>query len=129
MAFKEALVRYEDETASQECPYGNTVRVITGGLGGVANVHVIEVAEGGEHFHSGYDEVYYVLSGRGSLRMLDKDFELRPGAVAVIPADTVHSLKAEAGAPLRFVIFGTPAMSVEDPRFMPRKVEGGRGHV
>ncbi len=120
MALKEALVRYEDETPSQECPYGNTVRVVTGGLGGVANVHVIEVTEGGGHFHAGYDEVYYVLSGTGVLCMLEDEFELRPGTVAVIPADTVHSLKAHEGAPLRFVIFGTPAMSVDDPRFIPR---------
>ncbi len=121
MTLKEAVVRYEDETPSQECPYGTATRVVTDGLGGIANVHVIEVTEGGAHYHSGYDEVYYVLSGSGTLKVDGEEFRLRPGAVAVIPADAVHSLIADKGASLRFVIFGTPAMSVDDPRFMPRK--------
>ena len=47
---------------------------------------------------------------------------LRPGSVAVIPKGVPHSLEAEPGQELEFVIFGTPPMSIDDERARPRKV-------
>ncbi len=119
------MVSYLDCTDPVDCPYGQVQRVVTGGAGGVANVHVVEVSQGTTHYHEGYDEVYYVLSGEGILRAGDDDFNLRPGAVAVIPRGIPHSLKAnesESGeGMLRFIIFGTPPMDIDDERAAPRK--------
>lgn len=117
------LVRYRDETPAADCPYGQAQRVVTGGDGGVANVHVIRVTRGTEHFHRAYHEVYYVLSGTGTLEMDDKHFPLRPGAVTVIPAGMPHSLTADPGEELEFIIFGTPPMAIDDDRARPRKTE------
>lgn len=116
---KQAIVRYQDETRPLACPHGKTVRIVTGGEGGVANVHVVTVAKGEVHLHKGYSEVYYVLSGRGQIMLEEKKYLLKPGAVVVIPAGVSHSLAADEGDTLEFVIFGTPAMSVDDPRFVP----------
>jgi mannose-6-phosphate isomerase-like protein (cupin superfamily) len=113
------VIRYRDETDSGSCPYGETTRIITGGLGGIANVHVISVTRGDVHLHKGYNEVYYVLSGNGHIMLDRKSHPLRPGAVVVIPGGVSHSLSADEGERLEFVIFGTPAMSVDDPRFVP----------
>ena len=118
---KEALVRYTDETASISCPYGNVKRVVTGGLGGVANVHIVNVSLGSLHFHLGYDEVYYVLSGTGRITLSGVVHSLRPGAVVVIPAEVPHELVADEGQSLEFIIFGTPAMAFSDERAKPRK--------
>lgn len=118
---KEALVHYRDETQEVSCPYGTVERIMTGGQGGIANVHVVTVSEGGSHFHAAYDEVYYVLSGQGQIRLGEKEHPLRPGAVVTIPSGLVHSLVAEPGSMLEFIIFGTPAMSVEDPAARPQK--------
>ncbi|HEY3324770.1 MAG TPA: cupin domain-containing protein [Planctomycetota bacterium] len=118
---KEPLVRYLDQAASIECPYGHVRRVITGGDGGVANVHVVSVTKGSPHLHSGYDEVYYVLSGTGQITIGSQKFVLRPGAAAVIPAGMAHSLDADAGQVLQFIIFGSPAMSIDDERARPKK--------
>ena len=113
------LVRYLDETDVLTCPYGEVQRVVTGGEGGVANIHVIRVSRGKPHIHHGYDEVYFVLAGRGHIRLDAHELELRPGATAVIPAGTVHSLEAEGGGPLEFVIFGVPPVPIEDERARP----------
>ena len=93
------------------------------GAGGVANVHIVEVSMGTTHYHEGYDEVYYVLDGRGELSIDGEGHSLRPGAVAVIPRGIPHSLEATSqdGGRLKFIIFGTPAMAIDDSRAEPRK--------
>ncbi|MEW5734720.1 MAG: cupin domain-containing protein [Thermodesulfobacteriota bacterium] len=118
---KTPLVGYEQDTAAVDCPYGNVARIVTGGAGGVANVHRVTVSRGDAHFHEGYDEVYYVLEGNGLIVLDGSEHRLCPGAVAVVPRKMVHSIRADRGETLSFIIFGTPAMSVEDPRFLPRK--------
>lgn len=120
---KSPLIRYRDETPAMSCPYGETCRIITGGVGGIANVHVVTVTEGKPHLHMEYDEIYYVLSGTGTLTVDRRDHALRPGAVAVIPAGLTHSLLASPGETLEFIIFGTPPMSLNDPRAEPRRPE------
>jgi len=118
---KSALVHYLDKSSPIDCPFGQVRRVVTGGEGGVANVHVICVTKGAPHYHKAYDEVYYVLSGHGQLVVENETYELRSGAVAVIPAGAMHSLEAEGDAPLEFIIFGVPPVSVADESAKPRK--------
>ncbi|HYF50478.1 MAG TPA: cupin domain-containing protein [Planctomycetota bacterium] len=118
---KSPLVRYHDQSAPIDCPFGNVRRLITGGEGGVANVHVVSVTKGSPHVHAAYDEVYYVLKGRGQITMNGETHLLRPGAAVMIPAGVPHGLEADAGEVLEFVIFGTPAMSIDDPRAKPQK--------
>ncbi|WFB35213.1 cupin domain-containing protein [Kiritimatiellota bacterium B12222] len=117
------LVRYVDETEPLSCPYGQVKRVITGGEYPAANVHVVTVSCGGEHFHRAYDEVYYVLSGSGQLSLDGQHHVLRPGAVVVIPAGVVHALKADTTEDLTFIILGLPGMSIDSPNAMPLKPE------
>ncbi len=118
---KQALVRYRDQTETLDCPFGHVKRIVTGGAGGVANVHVVKVARGMPHAHAGYDEVYYVLAGVGTITLDRETHPLRPGSVVVIPAGVPHSLKATAGEDLEFVIFGVPPVALDDDRARPRK--------
>jgi mannose-6-phosphate isomerase-like protein (cupin superfamily) len=120
---KSALVQHRDETDSMECPFGHVQRVVTGGQGGIANVHVVSVTKGLPHVHAGYDETYYVLSGTGSITVDGTTSAIRPGSVAVIPAGCPHSLEANAGGLLEFIIFGVPPLSLDDDRAKPRNVE------
>ena len=116
---KQPLVRHRDETQPIDCPFGNVQRIVTGGEGGIANIHVVKITTGTPHLHQGYDEVYYVLSGLGTISLGQETQPLRPGSVAVIPAGVMHSL--EASSELEFVIFGTPPMGMDDERARPRK--------
>jgi quercetin dioxygenase-like cupin family protein len=118
---KKPVVLQRDECAAGEWACGEMRRVVTGGVGGVANVHVAKTKRMPEFFHTGYDEIYYVLAGSGTIRLDGKEFSLRPGSVAVIPAGTRHALVADEGEELEFVVFGSPPMSIEDERAKPRR--------
>lgn len=114
------IVRYTQEAAAIDCPYGTVKRIITGGEGN-GNVHLVKVTEGGAHYHLAYDETYYFLSGTGTLQVEDEVFRVCPGAVTAIPRGLVHSLVSDTDEPLEFIIFGTPPMSIDDERAAPRK--------
>ena len=115
------LVHHRDETQPIDCSFGHVQRIVTGGAGGVANVHVVKITKGTPHLHTGYDEVYYVLSGTGTITLGQETYPLRPGSVAVIQVGVPHSLEAEPGQQLEFVIFGTPPMTMDDERARPVK--------
>jgi quercetin dioxygenase-like cupin family protein len=119
---KEPLVHHRDDVEPVDCPFGHVQRVVTGGEGGVANVHVVKITKGAPHSHTGYEEVYYVLSGNGTIKLCEQTHSLRPGSVAVIPAGVPHSLEAHPGEELEFIIFGTPPMAMDDERARPKKV-------
>lgn len=119
---KKPLVRQRSGADPIDCPFGHVQRVVTGGEGGVANVHVVKVTKGLPHVHDGYDEAYYFLSGTGTITLGKETFPVAPGTVAIIPAGVPHSLEAARGSELEFVIFGTPPMSMDDERVRPRKV-------
>jgi putative membrane protein len=117
----EPLVSSLGETETISCPYGDVRRIVTGGEGGVANVHVVRVTRGDTHIHAGYDEVYYLLAGTGSVTLGDATHPVGPGSVVVVPAGLAHSITSDSEAPLEFVIYGTPPVPLEDPRAKPRK--------
>jgi mannose-6-phosphate isomerase-like protein (cupin superfamily) len=121
MSQKQAIVRNRDETPVAPWPFGPMQRIVTGGEGGVANVHVAKVTKNlPTFFHTGYDEIYYLLSGSGTVTLDGQTHPLRPGCVVVIPAGVTHALDADSGQELEFVIFGTPPMSISDERAKPR---------
>jgi mannose-6-phosphate isomerase-like protein (cupin superfamily) len=123
---KQPLVLHRDETPAADWPFGEMRRIVTAGQGGVANIHVAKVRNLPPFFHTGYDEIYYVLSGTGTVTLDDETIALRPGSVVVIPAGTRHSLQAADGQELEFVIFGTPPISIEDDRAKPRQSSSRR---
>jgi quercetin dioxygenase-like cupin family protein len=46
----------------------------------------------GPHQHTKTTEIFYVISGRGILRVGKKKYQLRPGVVVFNPAGQVHEL-------------------------------------
>lgn len=121
MSTRAPMVRYLDQSPTIPCPHGDVRRIVTGGQGGIANVHVVKVLRGERHLHTAYDEVYYVLAGTGRVVLGTEAHPLRPGAVVVIPSGVAHELEADGTTPLEFVIFGTPPMPVDDERARPRR--------
>jgi mannose-6-phosphate isomerase-like protein (cupin superfamily) len=118
---RKALVRHRDETPPAPWKFGQMQRIVTGGEGGIANVHVARIKALPRFFHSGYDEVYYVLGGEGTITLDGDAVPLRPGSVAVIPAGVTHALAASQGEELEIVIFGTPPIPITDERARPIK--------
>jgi hypothetical protein len=70
-----------------------------------------------------------VVSGNGTITLGQEAHPLRPGSLAVIPAGVPHSLEADSGQELEFVIFGTPPMAMDDERARPVRGVGGRHRI
>lgn len=121
MQGKEPLVRQRDETRPADWAFGEMRRIVTGGEGGVANVSYAKLKSLPPFYHTGYDEIYYIISGTGTVRLNNEPSRLRPGSVVVIPAGVSHSLEADAGVELEFAIFGWPPMAMEDERAKARR--------
>jgi mannose-6-phosphate isomerase-like protein (cupin superfamily) len=122
MTAKHPLVRHRDGTPHADWPFGDMQRIVTGGEGGVANISVAKLRSLPAFFHTGYDEIYYVLSGTGTVMLNSEPTRLQPGSVVVIPSGVSHSLEADPGQELEFVIFGSPPIPIEDERAKPRRL-------
>lgn len=59
------------------------------------------------------DEIYYVLSGRGVLRVEDREMSLGPGEVAFVPARAEHRFHAIT-EDLTLLVFFAPAEGSRD---------------
>ncbi|HIH44217.1 MAG TPA: cupin domain-containing protein [Candidatus Methanoperedenaceae archaeon] len=55
------------------------------------------------HNHTGFEEVYYVLSGYGMMTIGSEQMEIYRGDVVHIPEMALHTLLNTAQVPLRFV--------------------------
>jgi mannose-6-phosphate isomerase-like protein (cupin superfamily) len=75
---------------------------------GLAGARTIQINEGtvapgcalGGAAH-GQDEIYYIVSGRGTLRLGEETHPIKPGTVVYIPAGCFHALNnSDGGEPL-----------------------------
>jgi quercetin dioxygenase-like cupin family protein len=69
-------------------------------------VDVVTVAPGSSspvHLHRGTDHFFYVLAGRGRIRIGDEEFPLRAGSVAWVAEGDVHQLVADPDSELTFL--------------------------
>ncbi len=55
------------------------------------------------HYHTGFEEIYYILSGYGIMTIGEEKQELSRGDVVYIPANVLHTLLNTAEVPLRFI--------------------------
>jgi mannose-6-phosphate isomerase-like protein (cupin superfamily) len=70
-----------------------------------------------EHFHTEAEEVYYVLSGHGGIRVDGVTRTLKPGDVVVIAPGERHKVWSEGEADLVLLVTCVPAYSVEEVAF------------
>ena len=65
-----------------------------------------EYAPGGwitEHIHSNAEQWYFVLNGRGFMKVGDEEREVGQGTVVFVPRNTFHSYKVVGDGPLRIL--------------------------
>lgn len=55
------------------------------------------------HLHPDLEELYYILSGYGNIRIAEEEHEVSRGDVVYIPQYARHTLVNTAEVPLRFV--------------------------
>jgi mannose-6-phosphate isomerase-like protein (cupin superfamily) len=99
---------------------GSAIRELAGvPSGNAANQSLAEatVPPGGEtaeHYHRVSEEIYFFLSGAGTMRLGDDEAPVRGGDCVVIPPGAVHRLFNPGTEPLVLLCCCAPAYSHED---------------
>jgi mannose-6-phosphate isomerase-like protein (cupin superfamily) len=60
----------------------------------------------GRHFHSGVDEVYFVIKGKGKVHVNDEWADITYGDAVPVRASEIHSLESSATDPLEMIVYG-----------------------
>lgn len=66
------------------------------------------------HYHPRSEEIYYILEGRGQIRMNAEVRDFGPGDAIAIPPGTVHQITNTGEAPLVFLCCCAPGYEHED---------------
>jgi mannose-6-phosphate isomerase-like protein (cupin superfamily) len=66
------------------------------------------------HYHPRAEEIYYILSGQGRMRLDDETTMLGPGDAVAIPPGRIHQIKNSGEAMLIFLCCCAPAYEHED---------------
>jgi quercetin dioxygenase-like cupin family protein len=75
------------------------------------------------HIHDQGDELFYVVSGRGTARLGDKVAAIEAGDVVFVPAGAVHQIaNLKSDDPLRVVFFMATPQLVEEFRAIHERV-------
>ena len=113
------LVRHEGETPRERSTCGWRDLLISRQDADVAAwAHAVDIDGAREHYHRRATELYYVLSGEGTVRLDGVDHAVRPGSIVHIPPGVVHGAQGR----MRVLVVGIPDISDEDI-FFPEVVE------
>jgi mannose-6-phosphate isomerase-like protein (cupin superfamily) len=66
------------------------------------------------HFHKTHEEVYYLITGSGRMRVSDEWRDVSAGDAIYIPVNCVHSLVNTGDEDIRLVLVVGPAFSFDD---------------
>lgn len=60
----------------------------------------------GRHYHSGVDEVYFVIKGKGKVHVNDEWADIAYGDAVPVRAGEIHSLESTPADPLEMIVYG-----------------------
>jgi mannose-6-phosphate isomerase-like protein (cupin superfamily) len=67
-----------------------------------------------EHYHPRAEEIYFILEGRGTMRIEGETREVEPGDAIAIPNGLRHKIWNSGAETLRFLCCCSPAYSHQD---------------
>lgn len=74
------------------------------------SIGAYEYAPGGwitNHIHSNAEQWYYILNGKGSMKVGDEEKVCGPGTIIFIPRNTIHSYKVVGDEPFKILNIAT----------------------
>ena len=93
-----------------DCPCGESQRLLTRTNSPAVGLHVTHITHGERHFHRHTEEVYYILSGHGTIELDGATHEVRPGLAIRIPPGVKH----RGWGDFETVVVTVPAFDRED---------------
>jgi len=73
----------------------------------LASFEHVTVPPGGNvglHVHSRTEEIYFIISGRGRMRVGDESRDVGPGDLILTPLHTAHSFQVVGDEPATFIV-------------------------
>jgi mannose-6-phosphate isomerase-like protein (cupin superfamily) len=67
-----------------------------------------------KHLHKTAHEIQYYLEGTGTIWLGDKEVQIKPGDLVIIPKNTVHGGTKTDGAPFKAIAIKTPPQAQGD---------------
>jgi mannose-6-phosphate isomerase-like protein (cupin superfamily) len=106
------LVRMSDEAIGPERP-GTHIRsnLLVASLGATVSVQTGDVAK---HFHQDSDEIQYIIEGQGTFWLGDRQIEVGPGDLIVIPKGTPHAGSHATTGRFKAIAIKTPPQASDD---------------
>ena len=124
MRLSDCIIRVEElGPYSPEAHQGTVNRRIIGKeTVGSKNLEMVlgTISPGGvaePHFHTGVEQVIYVLEGRAEVEMLGGKQVVIPGDTAYIPPGQLHKVTVLGDRPARFLVLYTPPIQLADTPF------------
>ena len=69
------------------------------------------------HFHTGIEQVIYVLEGRAEVEMLGGAQAVEPGDTVYIPPGEMHKVTVLGDKSAKFIVLYTPPIQLADTQF------------
>lgn len=71
------------------------------------------------HMHPNTNEIQYILEGTGTVWLGDKEVQVKPGDLIVIPKGTPHAGTKPDGRPFKAIAIKTPPQAPDDTKMLP----------
>ncbi len=71
-----------------------------------------------KHLHPNTNEMQYVLEGTGTIWLGDKEVQVKPGDLVIIPKGTPHGGIKPDGRPIKAIAIKTPPQGADDVKLL-----------
>ena len=71
-----------------------------------------------KHLHPNTNEMQYILEGTGTIWLGDKEVQVKPGDLVIIPKGTPHGGTKPDGRPLKAIAIKTPPQAPDDTKML-----------
>ena len=71
-----------------------------------------------KHMHPNTNEMQYILEGTGTIWLGDKEVQVKPGDLVVIPKGTAHGSTKPDGRPFKAIAIKTPPQAPDDTKLL-----------
>ena len=71
-----------------------------------------------KHLHADANEIQYILEGKGTIWLGDKEVQIKPGDLVIIPKGTAHGGTKPHGRDIKAIAIKTPPQAPDDTKML-----------